>query len=272
MGLSAIIIPARYASSRFPGKPLAPLIGSDGCALPALSYTWQAGLAAARALGPDTLCIVATDDARIADFAQTEGMRVVMTPATCGNGTERCAAALEAITETVDLVVNLQGDAPLTPASMVAAVVKHLAGEPALAMATAAVHASARVLSHLQSDAAAGRVGGTTVVCSSRGRALYFSKSLIPHATPGTVPVPNVLLHLGVYAYRAEALMAYAALPPSPLELQEGLEQLRFLEADLPVGVAICDAPEWAMIELNNPTDVPLIEIELVRRANCEPQ
>lgn len=270
MGKAAIIIPARYASSRFPGKPLALLKGPDGTKRPALSYTWEAGSAAARKLGSDTICIIATDDTRIASFARDEGMTVVLTPDSCRNGTERCAAALDAITESVDLVINLQGDAPLTPAPIVAAVAEQLAREPSLAMATAAVPASPEVFAHLQADAAAGRVGGTTVVCTRQGRALYFSKSLIPHVPCGTVPLTNMLLHLGLYAYRPEALRAYAALDPAPLELQEGLEQLRFLDAGLPVGVAICDPPAWEMIELNNPGDVPLIEAGLARRAQWE--
>lgn len=271
MSRIVIIIPARLASTRFPAKPLAPLTGADGVARPALHYAWQAGAAAARALGHDVECLIATDDEQIAAVARAEGMAVVITPAECANGTERCAAALSVLGKTPDLVVNLQGDAPLTPAPMVAAVVAELESDPALAMATAAVTASPAVLTHLQADAAAGRVGGTTVVCSSAGRALYFSKSIIPHVSPGTTPHQSVLLHLGLYAYRPAALAAYAARGPVPLELQEGLEQLRFLDAGLAVGVAVCQAPEWEMIELNNPTDVPLIEAELARRAAMEP-
>lgn len=266
----AIIIPARLASTRFPAKPLAPLKGADGCLRPALSYTWRAGLAAARAVGNDTICILATDDEGIAELARSEGMAVVMTPVACANGTERCAAALQQIGHDVDLVVNLQGDAPLTPAPMVAAVVARLDRDPDLAMATVAIPATPAVLAHLQADAAAGRVGGTTVVCNRAGRALYFSKSIIPHVPPGTNPNTSVLLHLGLYAYRPKALAAYAAIGPAPLEVQEGLEQLRFLDAGLAVGVAVCKAPEWELIELNNPSDVPLIEAQLARRAECE--
>lgn len=271
MGSTLIIIPARLASTRFPAKPLAPLTGADGITRPALHYTWQAAAAAARALGGDTRCVVATDDDTIAALCRAENMAFVMTPESCVNGTERCAAALAALDEDPDLVVNLQGDAPLTPVAMVAAVAEAIEADPGLAMATVAVPASPAVLAHLQADAAAGRVGGTTVVRSSAGRALYFSKSIIPHVTPGTVPHESVLLHLGLYAYRPAALADYAAHGPVPLELQEGLEQLRFLDAGLPVGVAVCDAPAWEMIELNNPTDVPLIEAELARRAALEP-
>jgi 3-deoxy-manno-octulosonate cytidylyltransferase (CMP-KDO synthetase) len=198
------------------------------------------------------------------------GMTVVLTPATCLNGTERCAAALTSLARHPDLVVNLQGDAPLTPASMVAAVVDQLVANPDLAMTTAVVPASPAVLAHLQADAAAGRVGGTTAACTKAGRALYFSKSIIPHVPAGTAPVEPVLLHIGLYAYRPSALAAYVAAGPAPLELQEGLEQLRFLEAGLPVGAARCEAPAWSMIELNNPTDVPLIEAELLRRSQLE--
>lgn len=265
-----IIIPARLASTRFPAKPLAMLTGADGVQRPALHYTWKAGLAAAQALGSQTQCVIATDDQTIADLATAENMAVVMTPASCANGTERCAAALAVLGEEPDIIVNLQGDAPLTPSAMVAAVVARLESDPGLAMATAAVPASPAVLAHLQVDAAAGRVGGTTVVCSSDGRALYFSKSIVPHVSPGTTPIESVFLHIGLYAYRPAALADYAARAPAPLELQEGLEQLRFLDAGLPVGVAICATPGWEMIELNNPGDIALIEPELARRAALE--
>ena len=270
----AIVIPARLASTRFPAKPLALLIGPDGAARPAISYTWaaaQAAATAASAVFAGTVeCVIATDDARIADACTALRMAVVMTPDTCLNGTERCAAALQGLAEQPDIIVNLQGDAPLTPAAMVVEVVELLAARSDLAMTTAVVPAAPAVLAHLQADAAAGRVGGTTAVCARDGRALYFSKSIIPHVALGTVPIHPVLLHVGLYAYRPAALAAYVAAGPAPLELQEGLEQLRFLDAGLPVGVAHCAAPAWDMIELNNPTDVPLIETALARRALAE--
>jgi 3-deoxy-manno-octulosonate cytidylyltransferase (CMP-KDO synthetase) len=268
---TTIIIPARLASTRFPAKPLALLTGADGVARPAIHYTWAAAQAAAAQLSGTVDCVIATDDDRIAKACQAQGMVVAMTPETCRNGTERCASALGQLPAPPDLVINLQGDAPLTPAAMVAAVAATLAGNQGLAMATAVVPATPAVLAHLQTDAAAGRVGGTTAVCARDGRVLYFSKSIIPHVTPGTEPVQPVLLHVGLYAYRPAALAAYVAAGPAPLELQEGLEQLRFLDAGLPVGVAHCPAPAWELIELNNPEDVPLIEAQLARRAAVEP-
>jgi 3-deoxy-manno-octulosonate cytidylyltransferase (CMP-KDO synthetase) len=268
----ALIIPARLASTRFPAKPLAPITGPDGVARPAIHYTWAAAQVAAAALPGTVDCVVATDDERIAEHCRAKGMAVVMTPEHCGNGTERCAAAMSGLTTPPDIVVNLQGDAPLTPAAMVSAVVALLAARDDLVMTTAVVPTTPSVLAHLQADAAAGRVGGTTAVCARDGRALYFSKSIIPHVGPGTTPMQPVLLHVGLYAYRPAALAAYVAAGPAPLELQEGLEQLRFLDAGLPVGVAQCAAPAWDMIELNNPTDVPLIEAALARRAAVEPR
>lgn len=270
MTRTAIIIPARLGSSRFPGKPLALIIGADGQKRVAISYTWEAAQAAASLLPGTVEVVVATDDRSIADVCEAHGMAVVMTPESCLNGTERCAAALGGLGAAPDLVVNVQGDALLTPASMVRAVVERLQNRDDLAMATPVVAASPAVLAHLQSDAAAGRVGGTTAACTSDGRALYFSKSIIPYAAPGTTPAQPILLHLGVYAYRPAALAAYAKLPPAPLELQEGLEQLRFLEASLTVGTVLCDPPQWDVIELNNPTDVPLIEAQLARRSELE--
>jgi 3-deoxy-manno-octulosonate cytidylyltransferase (CMP-KDO synthetase) len=153
---------------------------------------------------------------------------------------------------------------------MVTAVIEKLRAGHDIDIATAAVPASPTVLRHLQDDAAEGRVGGTTVVCNARGEALYFSKSIIPHVPPGAQPEQPVLLHVGLYVYRPAALEAYVALGPSALERQEGLEQLRFLEAGISPGVAICPMPPWDLIELNNPSDRPLIEAQFRRRAELE--
>lgn len=266
MARVAIIIPARFASTRFPGKPLALLTGADGNVRPLIDWTWETAMRVPNIAE----VVIATDDARIAEHARTQGMEVVMTPEHCLNGTERCAAALPYLATRHDIVVNLQGDAPLTQPTMVTAVIDKLCADPEALMATAAVPASPTMLRHLQDDARNGRVGGTTLVCNARGRALYFSKSIIPHVPVGTDPEQPVLLHVGLYAYRPSALVDYVALGPSLLERQEGLEQLRFLESDIAPGVAICPAPPWDLIELNNPTDRPLIEAQLRRRAQQE--
>lgn len=259
----AIIIPARYASTRYPGKPLVQLRGADGLARSLIERSWLAATAVA---APERVW-VATDDCRIADGVAAFGGQVVMTPTSCRNGTERCAAALEVLGEVAPIIVNLQGDAPLTPAFVVEDLVKALAADPDAAVATPAVECSPSLYDHLVNDQAHGRVGGTTVVANAAGRALYFSKRVIPHLPASAAEAHrSVRLHLGVYAYRPAALAAYAALEPSPLELCEGLEQLRFLEGGQPIRLVNFPALEWDCIELNNPEDVPAIEAILQKR------
>jgi 3-deoxy-manno-octulosonate cytidylyltransferase (CMP-KDO synthetase) len=264
----AILIPARYASSRYPGKPLALLRGADGAARSLIERSWRAAIA----VTSSDQVWVATDDDRIAEAVRGFGGQVVMTPETCRNGTERCAAALDLLGEIAPIIVNLQGDAPLTPAHVVPELVAALAGDGGAddggaMMATPALRCSASTYAHLVTDQAAGRVGGTTVAFTAAGRALYFSKRVIPHLPAGDAKAhEKVHLHLGVYAYRPAALAAYAALEPSPLEQAEGLEQLRFLEAGLPVRVVPFDPVGWDCIELNNPEDVPAIEAVLRAR------
>jgi 3-deoxy-manno-octulosonate cytidylyltransferase (CMP-KDO synthetase) len=259
----AILIPARYASQRFPGKPLAALRGADGEARSLIRRSWEAAAAIAGA----ERCWVATDDERIADAVSAFGGQVVMTPSSCRNGTERCAAALEVLGPVAPIIVNLQGDAPLTPDFVVADLVAALSADPDAAMATPAVRCSQSLHRHLITDQAAGRVGGTTVVFNSAGRALYFSKRVIPHMPDGHPDAhEHVHLHLGVYAYRPAALANYAATPPSTLEELEGLEQLRFLDAGQVIRVVPFAPIGWDCIELNNPEDIPAIEAVLRQR------
>jgi 3-deoxy-manno-octulosonate cytidylyltransferase (CMP-KDO synthetase) len=114
----------------------------------------------------------------------------------------------------------------------------------------------------LQQEEAAGRVGGTSVVTDAKGRALYFSKRLIPHLPTSALDgeMSPVRFHVGVYAYRPAALEFYAATAPSELELLEGLEQLRFLDAGVPIAIVDVEPPPYALRELNNPDDVAPIE------------
>jgi len=257
----AIIIPARYQSSRFPGKPLAPLRGADGSPKPLIQRSWECARAIA---GADNVW-VASDDARIAQCVEGFGGQVVMTSPDCRNGTERVAEAAAALPHLPDIIVNLQGDAPLTPGFVVPGLVAALAADPAAAMATPAMRCSASTYAHLVADQAAGRVGGTCVVFGRAGYAHYFSKRVIPHVSADDpIAHEKVHLHLGVYAYTRDALKAYCLAPPSTLELAEGLEQLRFLDAR-PIRMVAFDPAAWDPIELNNPEDVPAIEAILAR-------
>lgn len=261
---TAIVIPARYASSRFPGKPLAPLKGATGIAKSLI----QRSIEAARAVPGMAHLFVATDDDRIAHVARECGAEVAMTPPECANGSERVAAALDALPDDVDVVINFQGDALLTPSELVIALDNHMRADLACGVATVAVRCSGTAYAHLVADQMQGRVGGTTVICGADGNALYFSKRVLPHISPGSPleAAPPVLLHLGLYAYRRAALTRYAALPATELEAIEGLEQLRFLYHGIPVAVVTADPPAWDAIELNNPSDTAPIEAILTTR------
>jgi 3-deoxy-manno-octulosonate cytidylyltransferase (CMP-KDO synthetase) len=260
----AIIIPARFASTRFPGKPLVKLKGATGEAKPLIQRSWECALAITGSVG----VWVATDDERIADVVRGFGGQVVMTSENCANGTERCADAIERLGDIAEIVVNLQGDAPLSPGFVVHQLVERLASDDTVTMSTPAVRASRSVYAHLMNDQQQGRVGGTTAVFNANNRALYFSKRVLPYLPAGEaeLPFPPVHLHLGLYAYRPDALRLYKAASPSALELLEGLEQLRFLDIEQVVSVVQLDPLDWDSIELNNPSDVPQIEAILAQR------
>lgn len=226
---AAAIIPARYASTRFPGKALARDTGKY-----LVEHVWDR-VRAARSV---ERVVVATDDERIAAACRDFGAEVAMTPRECPSGTDRCARAAEAIA--CDVVVNVQGDEPeLDPANVDAVVA--LMGRTEAPMATLALACE---------DLVAFRSPHVVkVVRDARGRALYFSRAAIPHYRDG--PFQRFLQHVGIYAYRKDFLRTLAALPPSPLERTEALEQLRVLEAgyEIAVGDAVghsggIDTPE----------------------------
>ena len=254
---NVILIPARYASSRYPGKPLVELKGASGVAKPLIHRSVEA----ARRVPGVSAVFVITDDARIAEACLPARVGVIMTSPECRNGTERCAEALAQLHD-ADLVINFQGDALLTPPAFVEALIARMEGDREALVATPAMRLRSDEVRALQAEEAAGRVGGTTVVTDNQGRALYFSKRLIPHLPGGALSgeMAPVRLHVGVYAYRPEALERYVATPVSELESLEGLEQLRFLAAGVPVAVVEVATPPFSLRELNNPEDVAPIE------------
>lgn len=206
--------------------------------------------------------VVATDDDRIREAAEGFGAEVVMTSETCANGTERCAEAFDNLGGGFDIVVNLQGDAPLTPAWFVEELVEGLRRDPMAEVATPVLRCDGRALNGFLEDRKAGRVGGTTAVFTKDRHALYFSKEVIPftsetYADEDETPVFH---HVGVYAYRPSALGAYPRWTAGPLETLEGLEQLRFMEHGHKVLCVEVEARGRQFWELNNPEDVPRIE------------
>ncbi|PZO66750.1 MAG: 3-deoxy-manno-octulosonate cytidylyltransferase [Paracoccus denitrificans] len=262
-----IVIPARHASTRYPGKPLVELTGAGGTARSLIRRSWDA----AQSVRGVNRVIVATDDDRIADHARAFGAEVAMTSTACRNGTERCAEVLASLPARPDLVVNLQGDAPLTPAWFVEDLIAALSNAPDYGMATPVLNCTGEMRAALIADRAAGRVGGTTAVFGDGNRALYFSKEVIPYVGFDVAPsAPSpVFHHVGVYAYRPDALVAYATWPEGKLEKLEGLEQLRFLEHGHPVLCVEVEARGREFWELNNPGDVPVIE-DMMRRMGLD--
>ncbi len=221
------VIPARYASTRFPGKPLAKDTGR---------YLIQHVCDRVGQARSITRTIVATDDNRIAEAVRSFGGQAVLTRADHPCGTDRVAEVAAGLDG--DLVVNVQGDEPEIEPGAIDRVVELLTAETDCPVATLACPFS-QVADADPDDPAA-----VKVVVDRRGRALYFSRSLIPYDRgskdrPGSSPEP--LLHLGIYAYRRGFLLELASMPPTPLELAEGLEQLRVLENGHPIAVGLVD-------------------------------
>ena len=252
------VLPSRYQASRFPGKPLAPIAGR-----PMIQWAWEAARAAA---GVDEV-VVATDDDRIASVVAGFGGRVAMTDPALPSGTDRVAAAVAAMGEGFDLILNLQGDEPAMHPGTIAAVVALMRADPDLPMGTAACPFTS--VEELFNPNA------VKVVTDDAGRALYFSRSPIPYLRnsqvfqadfrPWLKPEQLALFqrHLGIYAYRPDALRRFTALPPHPLEQLEMLEQLRALATGMAVGVA--RTPHLSL-GVDVPADVPAVEAMLAQR------
>lgn len=241
------VIPARWASTRFPGKPLALLLGR-----PMLQWVWEA---ARRARSLDRL-LVATDDERIAAAARAFGAEVAMTRADHASGTDRLAEV--AARHPAGILVNIQGDEPLMRPEIIDATVAPLLADPALLCATPVT--SFRDEDELRSPDTA------KVVVDARGRALYFSRAVVPFSREGGAPLSAWLKHVGLYAYRAELLARFSSLS-SRLEELEKLEQLRLLEHGVPVQTV---RVEYQPLGVDRPQDLARAEA-LLRAAGHMP-
>uniref|UniRef100_U5G298 3-deoxy-manno-octulosonate cytidylyltransferase n=1 Tax=Populus trichocarpa TaxID=3694 RepID=U5G298_POPTR len=233
------IIPARYASSRFEGKPLVNILGK-----PMIQRTWE------RAKLATTLdhIVVATDDEKIAECCRGFGADVVMTSESCRNGTERCNEALQKLDKKYDVVVNIQGDEPLIEPEIIDGIVKSLQAAPDAVFSTA-------VTSLKPEDAF--DPNRVKCVVDNQGYAIYFSRGLIPYNKSGKVnPQFPYLLHLGI--------QIYPELQPTPLQLEEDLEQLKVLENGYKMKVIKVDHEAHGV---DIPEDVEKIET-LMREQN----
>lgn len=227
---SYIVIPARLASTRLPRKLLLAETGK-----PVIQHTYEAASRASRPLG----VIVAADCQEIADEVQRFGGRAILTDPAAPSGTDRVAEAARAIPD-ADVIINVQGDEPEIAASSIDLAVRLLEENPTAVMATLATPIRSR--SQLEDPAC------VKVTFDSAGRALYFSRSPIPHARDGcesllSADPPVFHHHIGLYAYRRDFLFQLAAMAPSPLEEAEKLEQLRVLEAGYQILVGVVAEP-----------------------------
>ncbi|XBQ16845.1 MAG: 3-deoxy-manno-octulosonate cytidylyltransferase [Oceanicaulis sp.] len=248
------VVPARYGSTRFPGKPLHEIAG-----VPMVERVRRL----AEAAPSIDRVIVATDDKRIIDCVTGFGGEAVMTPETCRNGTERAYEAVKDFAGPGDVIVNLQGDAPLTPPWVIDAAAAAMTADTDLQLATPAVALTEDAYAKLAAAKAAGEVGGTTVVFDRAMNALYFSKTIIPYRREDAgVPVHK---HIGLYAYRFAALKKLVALEPSPLERTESLEQLRALENGIAIRIVLTDYRGRTPWSVDSPRDAE-IAAEIVAR------
>jgi 3-deoxy-manno-octulosonate cytidylyltransferase (CMP-KDO synthetase) len=214
------IIPARWASTRFPGKPLVKLRGK-----PLVQHVWER---AQRAKSVDRV-IVATDDMRIAGAAFDVGAEVALTSSKHPTGTDRLAEVASKLKSSA-IILNVQGDEPDIAPSTIDRLVRALQDDPKLGMVTAA---------NLISTAAdIGNPNVVKVVTDLAGRALYFSRSVIPHDRDGRGEI-KYLRHQGIYGYRRKVLLDFVKWKPTPLEKAEKLEQLRALENGVSIGVIV---------------------------------
>jgi len=237
-------IPARYGSTRLPGKPLLPIAGR-----PMIEHVYTR---VAQARGLDRV-VVLTDDERIARAVEAFGGEWEMTPADCASGTDRIAwAARQWSAAAVSAIINIQGDEPLIDPEEISRIAEHLAANPGDPVVTLATPAAPEEMAN---------PNAVKVVLARDGSALYFSRSAIPYPRGEGGAVP--LKHVGIYGYQRDALLRLAGLAPTPLERGESLEQLRALENGIPIRVLIVDR---ASIGVDTAEDLERVEKILTER------
>lgn len=257
---TAIIIPARYGSTRFPGKPLALLAGKtvlERVADIARNVVSQIS---------DVTYHVATDDQRIADVCIQHHIPVILTPADFETGTDRVMAAVNTLPDTPDFIINLQGDAPFTPADFVTDLIQAYAANPAADIVTPVVQLSWAELDALRAHKIETPFSGTTAILGSDLRAIWFSKNIVPAIRKEDKMrlldnLSPVYRHIGLYGYAYDALRKYITLPLSHYEQLEGLEQLRALENGMTIQAVIVDYKDRpAMTGIDSPEDLQRAE------------
>ena len=254
---SLIVVPARYGSTRFAGKPLAQING--------VSMVRRTADVARRAAKTIANCdyVVATDDDRIAQHSQEYGISAIMTPDNSPTGSDRALSAVRNFAQGTDFIVNLQGDAPFTPVSTVIAVLKAL--NDGAQVATPYTQLSWDALDELRTHKRQTPFSGTTVLIGQDNRALMFSKNIIPAIRREAKlreqsSLSPICRHIGLYGYRVDVLERFVSWPESHYERLEGLEQLRFLENGVPIDSVRVESPQIATSGIDTPEDLKRAE------------
>lgn len=255
-----IVIPARYASTRLPGKPLVRIAGREMI----LRVTDIARHVCAR--NENCSYVVATDDSRIADFCREHGVAVVITSDECRSGTERCWDAVGRMERKPGFIVNLQGDNPLCPPWFIEQMIAAWRGDSAARVFTPCLRLSWDELDALRKAKEKTPFSGTTVLVDKAGYAMAFSKNIVPAIRKedrmrASGPLSPVHRHIGLYGYAFDALRDYFTMEPSPYEEAEGLEQMRFLHNRIPVRMVEVDyRGRKSASGVDSPEDVERVE------------
>lgn len=252
----AIIIPARYGSSRFPGKPLA-MIGDKTM----LQRVTDVALKAAEGVD-DVQVIISTEDDRILAHAQETmpHVKAVKTSDTCPTGTDRAFETIEQLDEKPEAIINLQGDAPLTPPHFIKQLLTCF-DNPKTEVATVVTQMTWEKLDELREQKKVSPFSGTTAILHEDGRALWFSKNIIPgiRKEDRSTELSPVHRHIGLYGYRYNALKNFLNWDEGTYEKLEGLEQLRFLENDTAIYATKVDYKGLpAMTGVDTPEDLEI--------------
>lgn len=240
------IIPARYASTRFPGKPLVKILGKT-----LIQRTYENALLCKNLAG----VVVATDDQRIYDHVVSFGGRVVMT-GECATGTDRLVEVVKTGTDNSEIILNIQGDEPCLDPHVIDQVIEALLQSRTAVVSTAATKITSREEAITSSS--------VKCVLDQDGYALYFSRSLIPsNKNLSWDPNFTYYKHLGIYCYRKEFLLKYGQLAQTPLQQMEDLEQLKILEHGYKIKVALVES---SSIGVDNPEDIKKVEYLLCKQ------
>ncbi len=260
-----IAIPARYASTRFPGKPLAKIAGKE-----MLLRVWENARKAASS-APDVRVIVTAEDDRIEAFCNDKGIDFVRTSDTCKTGTDRVREAIANLGIAPSFVINLQGDNPMCPPWFVEEMIAAYKSDNQVQMVTPVTRLSWAELDALREAKKVTPFSGTTAIVGKDMNALWFSKNIIPAirkekelreaAAASGDNLSPIFRHIGLYGYSLEALNAFAGLPEGEYEKLEGLEQLRFIENGYRVRVVVVDYKGYgSMSGIDSPEDVKRAE------------